>query len=387
MGEAREWHRYYKLGNLDPSWSQFKEDLLDRFNSDSKNPIDEFKRLQQIGRVDDYIHSYERVKARVLAHQYSPDEFYLLGFLSGLKEEIADAVLLYNPSTLKQAYKLSRQIEKSLESQTKMLRPVFKNFSSHIFKQNKPREEKSEISQSDSVKLPESSNHRSLTLEQKKTLGLCFKCGDKIFPGHKCKPQGILVLENEETCDDNTYSHDAELSQHITNVPDIDQAVITMCAAHASCKHRTFRLQGQIGSTSILAMIDSGNTHSFINPTIVQLLSLPTVKCETLTVITASGTRLTTNLFCENQQFFCAVTVLQVILEFSMSLAMIYYWAWIGYTHTVQLLWTVDWVFLLLLTKLLKFNYLHILSRLHSICVNKTLAFIKRRAMKFSLLN
>jgi hypothetical protein len=29
------------------------------------------------------------------------DEYYLLGFLSGLKEKIADAVLLYEPTTLK----------------------------------------------------------------------------------------------------------------------------------------------------------------------------------------------------------------------------------------------------------------------------------------------
>jgi hypothetical protein len=74
---------------------------LDRFNADFKNPVDEFKYIQQTDKVDDYIHSYERIKARVLTNQYYVETFYLLGFLSGLKEEIIDVVLLYNPLTLK----------------------------------------------------------------------------------------------------------------------------------------------------------------------------------------------------------------------------------------------------------------------------------------------
>jgi Ty3 transposon capsid-like protein len=89
---------------------------MDRFNPDSKNHVDEFKKVQRIGRVDDYIKSFERIKARVVSHQYSEEEYYLLGFLSALKEKIADVVILYNPVTLKQAYKLARQIEKSLHS-------------------------------------------------------------------------------------------------------------------------------------------------------------------------------------------------------------------------------------------------------------------------------
>jgi hypothetical protein len=54
-----------------------------------------------IGRVDDYINAYERIEARVIFNQYSEEEFYLIGFLSGLKEEVTDVVILYNLTTLK----------------------------------------------------------------------------------------------------------------------------------------------------------------------------------------------------------------------------------------------------------------------------------------------
>jgi hypothetical protein len=49
-----------------------------------------------------------------------------LGFLSGLNEEIANTVTLYNPTTLKQAYKIAKQVEKSLASQVRSKNP-FKN--------------------------------------------------------------------------------------------------------------------------------------------------------------------------------------------------------------------------------------------------------------------
>jgi hypothetical protein len=40
MGEAREWYRYFKLNNYEPYWAEFKEEILDRFSLDNKNPID-----------------------------------------------------------------------------------------------------------------------------------------------------------------------------------------------------------------------------------------------------------------------------------------------------------------------------------------------------------
>jgi Retroviral aspartyl protease len=50
-------------------------------------------------------------------------------------------------------------------------------------------------------------------------------------------------------------------------------------------------------------MVDSDSTHSFINPTIVSTLSLPTVTSFSLTIITASGNKLSTNTLCEQQEF------------------------------------------------------------------------------------
>lgn len=46
----------------------------------------------------------------------SSEEFYLGSFISGLREEIRNTIELFNPSNLKDALKISRQIELSLGS-------------------------------------------------------------------------------------------------------------------------------------------------------------------------------------------------------------------------------------------------------------------------------
>jgi hypothetical protein len=38
VGDAREWHRYFKMHNSDPPWPQFKDELLDQFNPELKKP-------------------------------------------------------------------------------------------------------------------------------------------------------------------------------------------------------------------------------------------------------------------------------------------------------------------------------------------------------------
>jgi hypothetical protein len=64
--------------------------------------VDELKKkTHQSGIVDEFIQWYERIKLRVAANQYIDEQYYLLGFLSGLKDEISDAIILYEPKTLK----------------------------------------------------------------------------------------------------------------------------------------------------------------------------------------------------------------------------------------------------------------------------------------------
>jgi hypothetical protein len=126
------------------------------------------------------------------------------------EEEIANTVLLYNPSTLKQAYNLARQIEKSLEGQTKIFRPSTR-FDSQLtiappIRNIKSKDEKSESFPTDTTRITELAPSKTLTIDQKKILGLCYRCGDEFFSRHKCKTKGIHVMKEDSLNDIEDHS-------------------------------------------------------------------------------------------------------------------------------------------------------------------------------------
>jgi hypothetical protein len=145
------------------------------------------------------------------------------------------------------------------------------SFSSKPFK---PREEPVLQLSSISTRSTDQSIHRQLTLDQKKTLGLCFKCGENFFPGYKCKFKGIHLMEGDELDDNDHSTEDDTLLISTNSTAEPTTALITLCAAISSSNHSTLLFQGKIKNLDILAMVDSNNTHSFINPSIVNFLDI-----------------------------------------------------------------------------------------------------------------
>jgi len=59
IGDVREWYRYFKLHNHDPSWVQFKEEILERFDLDSKLQLRHNKKLTGSGATN-YLCNHDR---------------------------------------------------------------------------------------------------------------------------------------------------------------------------------------------------------------------------------------------------------------------------------------------------------------------------------------
>lgn len=71
----------------------------------------------QRGKVDDYIRRFEELKIYMLAQNKGfTEDYFIESFLSGLKEEIANALYLVRPQTLKEAINQARRQEVYLES-------------------------------------------------------------------------------------------------------------------------------------------------------------------------------------------------------------------------------------------------------------------------------
>jgi DNA primase large subunit len=85
-----------------------------------KHPIEEFKRLQQVSTVEEYIKKFGRMKARLLHYDsHLNEEFFIQGFISCLKEEIRHLVEFLNPRRLNEMFNFAYKIELSIEGRQK----------------------------------------------------------------------------------------------------------------------------------------------------------------------------------------------------------------------------------------------------------------------------
>ncbi|KAJ1692442.1 hypothetical protein LUZ63_009140 [Rhynchospora breviuscula] len=314
-GDAREWYRGFKLNNPHPPWSILVEELKASFiGGTCENPLEEFRKVIHVGKIDDYIKNFDKVKSRLMSTTKMNDSsFYLMAFLSGLREEIKHTVGMYAPTCLNQAYKLARQAELSLEGQEKRSRTVFRNMvptnnNSRVFKLL-DNVERQPLQLLPAPPARASNNHpdsSKLSFENMRKLGLCYWCGEKYFQGHKCQKKRLHMLEamdNEGEVHFLDIANEEYNQIHEVEEPAFEQADISMCSPMGGPNSHTLKFKGFIQQTPILALIDSGSTHSFIHPSIVQLNAVPTIPSPPMLVKTASGSKLLSDLKCQPLQF------------------------------------------------------------------------------------
>ena len=92
----------------------------------------------------------------------------------------------------------------------------------------------------------------NLTLDQKRALGLCFRCNEKWGQGHKCGFKGIHAMK----ADEEEEAWQQEHLQQLLNKQDEEQGsveeeceeqtVINFCAPCSSSNTRTLKFKGEI---------------------------------------------------------------------------------------------------------------------------------------------
>ncbi|GAB2300501.1 hypothetical protein Dimus_038618 [Dionaea muscipula] len=88
------------------TWDEFKEAMATRFDGDSnKDVVEEFNRLIQRGRVEEYVEKFEEGRYELLqVYPHQPDEYFISSFVGGLKEEIKAVGKMFKPRTLSEAF-------------------------------------------------------------------------------------------------------------------------------------------------------------------------------------------------------------------------------------------------------------------------------------------
>lgn len=130
---------------------------------------------------------------------------------------------------------------------------------------------------------------KSLTIEQKRQLGLCFWCGEKYGPGHQCKRQLLRMegLEEEEEVAgemEATGEKDGDISLH---------------ALQGSPSGKKIKVKGSVGKKKLMILIDSRSTHGFLDEATAEDLQCPTQATLPLSITIANGSKTLSKLKCQ----------------------------------------------------------------------------------------
>lgn len=191
-GEANDWFRCYKIANPQPPWPDLVSLVREIFTSKSDKPVDEFKRVHQTGRVEEYVKRFLQAKSRLTyMRKIVSEEFYVEGFISGLRDEIRHTIEMFNPLTVNEAVKYAKQIELFLDSALRkpsyaQKPPQLGGGNEGIWREKAP------------LMLKSSPVNAGLTLDQKRAMGLCFRCNEKWSQGHKCQNRKLNAIRSDE---------------------------------------------------------------------------------------------------------------------------------------------------------------------------------------------
>ncbi|KAJ3690878.1 hypothetical protein LUZ61_020042 [Rhynchospora tenuis] len=305
--DLKDWYRGIQNGNYILPWEVLVEEVFRKFKGGKRqHPIEEFKRCHQMNRVEEYIKQFEQIRMRVLqvSHAFSEEEFKV-GFICGLKEELRGMVKLFKPNSLEEAYEYALQYEETQDTQQKRMKnwskPTTLQPYSNVKKNNV--EPKKEWSSQNYKPWQTDNQSKNKTMEQKKALGLCYKCNERYYPGHQCTLKTVNVISEQEEASVEITSSDEETKERGENEEAVEQAVISMHATNDQQKINSMKFKGHIKGVPICALIDSGSTHSFVNPEVIKGLELSTQQTHPMVVRVANGGKMVTDRKCDSLKF------------------------------------------------------------------------------------
>ncbi|KAJ4756090.1 polyprotein [Rhynchospora pubera] len=305
--DMHEWYMSLVSGPQQLPWALLVEEVMNRFKLTSvKHPVDEFKRIHQTGKVDEYIKRFD--KARLKLTRYNPmlnEEFFVAGFVSGLKEELRSTMELFDIRRLTTAFTQALKVEANYETQLRKPKLLTKPTQSpaQIFNKGRefPERKEGQLTLPPPKPWQPNSNYRSAEFQRRRALGLCDKCDEKYYPGHQCARRALNSIEAQLERENEEIEEEYRVEEMSDD--EIEQAVITMFNTMDSKRGKMMKFKGDIGKVPICALLDSGSTHSFVHPDVLQHIQPKLRQTGPMVVTIANGAKMVTDIQCDSLQF------------------------------------------------------------------------------------
>ncbi|CAL4917571.1 unnamed protein product [Urochloa decumbens] len=269
-GVAAQWYFQMERDFGIVSWPRFVEFVTLRFGPPiSSNALGELKALHRTSSVEDYQRHFLALLCR--CDQLGPRQQIDL-FTAGLGQPLASDVEMQRPSNLQTAMSLARAYELRSKEAARAINPYTTR--------SKPRPSSPSSSAPAKPDEPPRPRFRRLSPEEiveKRASGQCYFCLEKFTPEHKCAAWGgVFCLTADDDGDDLS---DEELR-------------ISLNALTGITTGDTIRLRVLIHGVELVALVDSGSTHTFIRGSVADRIGLTVMPRPGRKVSVADGRRL-----------------------------------------------------------------------------------------------
>jgi transposase InsO family protein len=341
------------------SWRTFCLMVLERFGKDHHELlIRQLFNIHMSGTVSEYITEYTKIVEQLIAYGKHTDPIYFaMRFVDGLRDDIRQAVHMHRPSTLDSACSLALLQEEMAESgkHWNVRRTDQYGGIKHVPRgpphlPPPPRPDKPVLPGHP----PVIEGRRGRGVDDKLTAlrdyrrarGLCYRCGEKWSRDHRCSEQIALhvLQETWDLCNPD----DLEYEEIAADGDQLAQCCVTIsvAATQGIQASRTIQFQGELQGKSVVILLDSGSSHSFVSESLAVSLSGTLSRSAAVWVQVADGakircdTQLTDAVWSVQGLQFTSTLKIFPLTTFDMILGM----DWLEQYSPMKIHWLEKWI-------------------------------------------
>ncbi|XP_057846650.2 uncharacterized protein LOC131056314 [Cryptomeria japonica] len=295
-GVAHEWwyHGLVTLGHRSiTTYDEFTTRLIERFEKkDPEIHFRELAQLKQYGTIDAYIVEFQRLSVMVTG---ITERRLVILFSEGLTEPLKGWIKAFDPPTLQEAMKKARNMEWAAPKAKFQSNSPFQKRDKGKRPQHRPplRPQHKEFKHHN----PHVTRLDPETLNELRRKGLCFRCREKWSQDHVC-PKGVKfnqieyysASESSSNFSDQQFDfEESEVERAPEEFGDEKESGGVLAQLSSFQRNESFKVQGMIKGQRIVALIDTGATHNFIDEVVVAKKGLQTEEFEGFKVMVADG--------------------------------------------------------------------------------------------------
>ena len=303
-GALKKWYAWVMRRGGFQSWQDCKQRLCVHFSESIEDePSTRLFSIRQTGSIADYVSEFEDLSAQVSGL----DDHHLERILYiGLTREMKEVIRMKEPQGLSNYIAAVLKMESSTFCKVLGEGPRYVSKQQNTSANNNVRTvgyphntqkafvldtkaQKENVASSKPYQRPRQ-RHSDAELDAMRRQGLCFKCGEKWSKAHEAvcpkKEYRVLTVINgfEVELMDST---EEEIWAETMDTPEV--RTLSFCAFLGIDSPQTMKLMGRIAGSDVVVMLDSGATHNFISPSVVQRLRLKMCAVSNLDVLLGNG--------------------------------------------------------------------------------------------------